>query len=380
MKHKKYLSFYSKTEYTRIGGDIAKYPVGSLLFAFLDAPWQEYRNQIEEMKQTCLVETPGPKALMNMQDSNKNYNIVSNFYSGLYTHLSHLHPFLGQIVDERLETSFNEVLLPNYELVADLMFDLFRNRNSEQGALERMQIFEEMETLDSSLVEATNTFLLHLSELCTDMATFQENLIAICDYALDRDTEHGEQPPIRRCYNMHKEMYQPYVDIKNAVELPQVSQEISQVTSSKTFVAHAFYTSTDIRALLFSEFQYMAANDLAICKCRYCNRYFLPHSKASIYCERIVDGTDGKKCKEYAASDKYLQSVSRDEAKKRYSLYRNTYQMRVRRDPETFPYREYETWMEQSKALMKKVATGEVSMEEFERRIALPSTKEVWLS
>jgi hypothetical protein len=49
-------------------------------------------------------------------------------------------------------------------------------------------------------------------------------------------------------------------------------------------------------------------------KCGYCDRYFLPYSVVSLYCDRLVDGKD-KTCKEIAATEKYNQKVNSDAAK-----------------------------------------------------------------
>ena len=319
-----------------------------------------------------------------MQDDSKNYIVLGAYYKALYDELNTLHPFLGQTVDEMLEAAVDEAMNAKYarQMAVDIMLDLFRNYLENKRTTDRLAIFQEEQTRDYSLVEATNELFTRLCTLTEQMAAFKENLLLICGYALDREAENASCKPIERYYDMQTEEYEPLLRVQKAAGLPFMEQRIIWEDDLETekedggLIAHGFYTANDIRTLIFAEFQYMSANNHVISKCQYCKRYFCPHSKASIYCDRLADETSGKACKEFASTDKYLRGVSANEAKVLYGKYRNNYQMRVRRNPEDFSYSDYVAWMDKSKALLKDVRDGRMSLEEFDREIALPTTKE----
>lgn len=384
MEHKKYLSFRGKNEYTLIRERTEKYGLGKLMFAFMDVEWQKRRDELADLKERCYVENIDQEALLNMQDDSKNYIVLGAYYKALYDELNTLHPFLGQTVDEMLEAAVDEAMNAKYarQMAVDIMLDLFRNYLENKRTTDRLAIFQEEQTSDYSLVEATNELFTRLCTLTEQMAAFKENLLLICGYALDREAENASCKPIERYYDMLTEEYEPLLRVQKAAGLPFMEQRIIWEDDLETekedggLIAHGFYTANDIRTLIFAEFQYMSANNHVISKCQYCKRYFCPHSKASIYCDRLADETSGKACKEFASTDKYLRGVSANEAKVLYGKYRNNYQMRVRRNPEDFSYSDYVAWMDKSKALLKDVRDGRMSLEEFDREIALPTTKE----
>jgi uncharacterized OB-fold protein len=107
--------------------------------------------------------------------------------------------------------------------------------------------------------------------------------------------------------------------------------------------AYTFYSSSDIRALVFLEFEYMRANNLTIRKCEHCGRYFLPYSKVSLFCERPVEGTE-KTCKDIGVMEKYSRKVAADEARNLFRRMNNAYHMRRKRAPAIYTQAAYEAW------------------------------------
>ena len=312
MEHKKYLSFRGKNEYTLIRERTEKYGLGKLMFAFMDVEWQKRRDELADLKERCYVENIDQEALLNMQDDSKNYIVLGAYYKALYDELNTLHPFLGQTVDEMLEAAVDEAMNAKYarQMAVDIMLDLFRNYLENKRTTDRLAIFQEEQTRDYSLVEATNELFTRLCTLTEQMAAFKENLLLICGYALDREAENASCKPIERYYDMQTEEYEPLLRVQKAAGLPFMEQRIIWEDDLETekedggLIAHGFYTANDIRTLIFAEFQYMSANNHVISKCQYCKRYFRPHSKASIYCDRLADETSGKACKEFASTDK----------------------------------------------------------------------------
>ncbi len=130
-----------------------------------------------------------------------------------------------------------------------------------------------------------------------------------------------------------------------------------------------------MRTLVFAEFKYMCMIGLAVRKCEYCGCYFLPFSSASLYCDRGVENAEGKTCKEVAPTEKYFNKRNADAARKFYSRLRNTYHMRCERARKQYPHKDYYAWMDSAKGLLKEEGAGNVSVEEFERKIFLKSTR-----
>ncbi|HPK17175.1 MAG TPA: hypothetical protein PKW41_14365, partial [Clostridia bacterium] len=52
----------------------------------------------------------------------------------------------------------------------------------------------------------------------------------------------------------------------------------------------------------------------------------------------------------------------------------NTYHMRCERAPKHYPHEDYYAWMDNAKELLKEVDGGNLSVEEFERRISIGRT------
>ncbi len=148
----------------------------------------------------------------------------------------------------------------------------------------------------------------------------------------------------------------------------KITPEIVEKIKTYRLDSYTFYTSDDIRALIFLEFEYMCTNNMTIRRCENCGRYFLPFSVVSRYCDRPVEGKD-KTCKDIGAALKFNEKVSGDDIKLAFRRANNAYQMRCRRYPQSYKREDYEAWREAAKALMGEVLAGKISVEEFEKRI-----------
>lgn len=77
--------------------------------------------------------------------------------------------------------------------------------------------------------------------------------------------------------------------------------------------------STDqLAALNIWEFEILRANEIPLRRCAYCGCYFCPDSVVNYYCDCMVEGTNGKTCKQVGATSKQQQAVNQNAAKRLY--------------------------------------------------------------
>lgn len=397
MDQTKYLSFNGKSEYIVSGGRVEEYGIGSLLFAFLDADWAMLADEARDLKRKCYIENVDRETYFNVHDEGCSYMIAAAYYKSLVKYLSGLHPFLGQLVDEALSGAVYSALPEKYDLVHDIAFDLFRNYPNTPESVERMELFIgssrdafNLPVKDWSLVEVTNALTVRFIELMENMAAFKADMLDMLAFSLDKGGEYADMKPSQRFYLMQASGFAPLVRTEKLIgqnkmlgveqrilrdgefKYPEeeITPELIAELKRSTLSAYTFYTSDDVRALVFAEFKHMCLNELGVCKCEYCGRYFLPFSSVSLYCDRVVENSEGKTCKEVAPTEKYFNKRNADAARKLYSRLRNTYHMRCERAPKHYPHEEYYAWMDNAKGLLKEVDAGNLSVEEFEQRVS----------
>ena len=106
--------------------------------------------------------------------------------------------------------------------------------------------------------------------------------------------------------------------------------------------------------IVMRELEYMVEHEVSIRKCEICRRYFLPHSKASRYCDRLVDDHAGKTCQDIGAMTKYQEKINGDLAKKLYIKVDNRIQTWVGRHKENGLYRlKYLKWKDEAKQCLE---------------------------
>lgn len=198
-----------------------------------------------------------------------------------------------------------------------------------------------------------------------EMERFRSLMAAAVERVLDRDT--GESDTGRRYQQLLEEV----------AELPRLADRLHESVSIQ-YVFHQgqgqlCLTAKDLRALLFLSFEYLVSRGYALGRCLNCGRYFIPFSVSTCYCDRPIG--DGRTCKSFAAKANYARKLQKDEARSLYVRQNNTYQMRVRRTPESYPAEEYHRWRQMAKELLARVERGEMTCEEFQQQIALPQRR-----
>ena len=123
-------------------------------------------------------------------------------------------------------------------------------------------------------------------------------------------------------------------------------------------------------ALTIWEFEMVCANEISLRRCAHCNRYFQPYSVASCYCNRPVEGREGKTCKEIGAMSRHQQKVNQDEAKKLYQKVCKRTQAMAKRRLEQYPdiLRQYQKVQLHGKELLDQVEAGTMTFEEFQEQ------------
>lgn len=151
-----------------------------------------------------------------------------------------------------------------------------------------------------------------------------------------------------------------------------VAPEVRSRIGRSRISAHTYQTTDHLEALLLWTLDDMAANMIAMRRCAYCGRYFLPYSVVNCYCDRLVKGSGGKTCKEVGAVTKHQEEVNSDTAKALYRKVNNRTQQAAKRLEAQYPNIRkvnYRQWQLEVKLMLEKVQTGEMDYESFAIKI-----------
>lgn len=131
-----------------------------------------------------------------------------------------------------------------------------------------------------------------------------------------------------------------------------------------------------MQAVLLTELEEMAQQNVKFKKCAYCGSYFQPFLCRTVYCDRLV-GETGKKCKELATKEKFKKKITADEGLSLYQRRNKAYAMRVSRAPEIYKDKDYQAWKKKAETTVKQYVDGALSLEELTQLLAIPSAKTV---
>ena len=148
---------------------------------------------------------------------------------------------------------------------------------------------------------------------------------------------------------------------------PVTSEDTEKLRREK-LTAHTYQSTDHLEALALWEFDYLAANNLALRRCNYCDRYFIPYSVTSCYCDRPIEDRPAKTCKDIGAASKHQQDVNQDAAKALYKKVNNRVQTWAGRHEAQYPNARrtnYKRWQFEVKDLLEKVETGEIDYDAF---------------
>ena len=138
--------------------------------------------------------------------------------------------------------------------------------------------------------------------------------------------------------------------------------------------AKTFLKVDDFVGVLLAEIEWMCEHGISLRRCATCGRYFMPYSKATRYCDRLLEQTVAI-CKQVSATKNHKERVEQNDYLQCYRRLNNAYQMRCRRAPNVYTVEDYEAWKRTAKRILEEADPAGMAIEEFEQAIALPPRK-----
>lgn len=317
MSYQYYINYKDKTEYIKHDNRLVTAPIGSLLFSVVDRDWDKTAEHIAQVRQTTYQMSQTQECVEELLDELKN------------THIFLLRDFA------RLNTS------------GDVLYAMYQRAR--------------------------------------EYARLREDLLRLIGRVLDLDGEDKDLTVLQRYYLLNKTDAEARRFKQKMHEQLKVFQcmmcgededrtEVTAETVAQLQLEAAIcYASDDLRTLAFMEFEYMVTEDFGVRRCENCGKYFLPFSVVSRFCDRV--GADGKTCKEHAIRLRYNEKLQADTCRAAYVKNNNAYQMRVRRDPKSYPQKDYLLWKEAARAALEKAAAGILTEEACMEAVALPERR-----
>ena len=369
---KYFIEFEGKEERFVSKNDVKIYPLGSLVFSFLDIDWH-------------IIEQKAQDVAEKMKTDENPHFLTCSFYQETLSMLETHHPMLKQIISNYLEATIDEIYGDALPVASDFtrrFIEYYPNEPMSPELYYNMFISEFNQFPLEPVIEVAKQFVEEFIILSQTLSCFHETLQKLVYSVLDRNGEGSKMPPAKRLYLAQETSFTPYMEAKELyrligferrlrpfiLESKELDGNSKENIESEKVEAFSFYTSNDVRAVVFMEFEYMCINNYAIQKCESCGGYFLPFSSVSLYCDRPADGI-GKTCKEIAPTMKFKNAVRDDAAKSLFDRVNNKYRMRTKRNPAYYPKANYEIWKERAESMLLDVRAGALQLEEFEQLI-----------
>lgn len=429
MDKSEYIFFKDKSEYIYRMQRVSTYPLGKLLFSFLETNWESHLEEAQKLLDRCLLAPSDSKTTIReglKKPKETIYCIVHGYYRSLKTRfhdstsslgtlfpsmvLNELHHKYERDFDEfRIDKSIDEVqdviklggdarkvfekqqeserTKGNMVIVADLFVRYLENKLD-------MDFFGGYaDIVDSQFTEVAIRFMNWMVKTLKTLCSLQSNIEQMIDYIESPEESFETMKPSQMLCLMQATGFAPYIessryyseisykrfilDRKNlhVIGSSKHRSDFIEEIISKQLSLEIFITSRSIAALIFYEFDCLCIRNLPIRKCENCGSYFLPFSSASLYCERIIDTETNRTCKDVGAMRKYNQNVSTNAAKALFRRVANAYQMRCKRAPTCYPRAEYEEWKDMAADALEQVEQGLLDFSDFSEKITLPDRK-----
>jgi len=429
MDKSKYILIKGKSEYVLMNNHISEYPIGNLLFAFLETNWESLLEEAQKLLNKGLLASADAK--ITIREGLKTpketlYCVVHDYYSSLNKRFNDGTSILGNffpsmVLNElhyKYEHDFDELRID--KSISEVE-EILKLGGDARKVFDKQQVFERsrgnmlivsdlfvryldnkldidsfggyVDIVDTQLTEVAIRFLNWMVKTLKALTSLQSNIEKMIDY-IDAPLESFElMKPSQILCLMQADKFTPYMEsFKYYSEISykrfildhknnrlfgssKNRNEFIEELKNNLLSMEIFITSNSIPALIFYEFDCICIKNISVRKCENCGKYFLPFSLTSLYCERIVDTKTGKTCKDIGAMRKYNQNVSSNAAKALFRRLANAYQMRCKRAPACYPRAEYETWKDMATDALNLVEQGLLDFSDFSEKIALPDTK-----
>lgn len=341
---------------------------GMCIIAFLDVDWDALLQRCEAL---CASQT-------NLSQN------LAEFYAEIKKELSQQHPLLEVFACNQLIGDMKAISLDHFS--ADTTLPEWRYVMALAHGSEFVVVSDELPRL----------ILRQLSTRFQAFAQMKESLLRIMDdifcqpetknplsvlqaYYLMRESSHDYMVLSKRLYPSMKTEFRLAIDGQlRGISLPRAPTHADRAYIEKKSVsAHTYHTTDHLEALLLWELDYMVASSIAMRRCGYCGRYFVPYSVVNCYCDRLV--VDGKTCKEVGAATKHQQEVSSNAAKALYKKVNNRTQQAAKRlEPQYSNIWKvnYKRWQFEAKRMLEQVENGEMEYQDFAEKMK-PSSREL---
>ena len=352
---------------------VMKNALGVWLTVFLDVDWADLIKKTESLREDhegTLSEFRWMQEKQRKQWELEYSKRVAAWYHSLKETLSTRHPLLKLLVEQQIRNRLVCVSQP------------------EKRTELRMEVLRYLEVLDGTRAHSEQTelspmdlrpWLLEADRIFFTLQTCQEQLLPLLDQVMG-NAPGGKAGILRRYAELQRKdlRYQSLVEglylalsprfhISSNHKIYRYGGAAAPIPVRKKLEGHTYMATDHLDALTIWEFEMVCANEIPLRRCAYCNRYFLPYSVVSCYCDRPVEGKGGKTCKEIGAMSRYQQKVNRDEAKKLYRKVCNRTQMAAQRRKEQYPdiLRRYSQVQLHGRELLEQVEAGTLTFEEF---------------
>ena len=317
MSYQYYINYKDKTEYIKHDNRLVTAPIGTLLFSVVDRDWNKTAEHIAQVRQNTYQMSQ-----------------VQECVEELLKDLESTHIFLRRDF-ARLNTS------------GDVLYAMY------QRAREYARLRED---------------LLRLIGQVLDLDGADKDLTVLQRYYLLNKTD-AEARRFKQKMHEQLKVFQCMMCGEDEDRMEVTRESVGELAIE----AAICYASDDLRTLAFMEFEHMVTENLGVRRCENCGKYFLPFSVVSRFCDRI--GSDGKTCKEHAIRLRYNEKLQADTCRAAYVKNNNAYQMRVRRDPENWPQRDYLLWKAAAREALDAAAAGTISEDKCLEAVALPERR-----
>jgi hypothetical protein len=147
-----------------------------------------------------------------------------------------------------------------------------------------------------------------------------------------------------------------------------INAGIYVASANKSVYVVRVFESGSIYGLIFAEFWNMVINDVSLKTCAYCQKYFMPFSGSSEYCNRIIPGKN-KTCKEYAPMYFHRKRNDFNELQKIYKKADSAHYMRHKRNSRHYTWEQFTAWRTKAARLLQMAENGLMNEDEFKLAI-----------
>ena len=240
-----------------------------------------------------------------------------------------------------------------------------------QLGLFKPQLEMALHSEDIDLMDVGATLLNILEEPALSLIPLR-NMFEVAFDGMERATQRDRY---ERLVTTYSQVTPPVVNRDYPVR--RIIEPNGDVPLSLSLLEYRVESLDDLHHLLFS--LYFTQKKQRIVRCECCWGYFIPPTtRPSLYCDRVIEG---KSCKQVGPGLRHAEELSRNSALRTYDALRS--RMKSRRERYTnsapdgrgklihFDFQDYTVWDENALAARKAYLAGDISAEEFLRRIDL---------